>query len=512
MRPDVVGRKTVFTLYLLTLASMMSGYLREMSLATTFGAGSLTDSYLSVITIIRLVCDTIPSAMLLATIIPSVSSLLDRPERVRAHVLTVTVLTTAIMTLGLALLIWGCMPFLLPLLTPGFDPERLGIARSMTSAIVWFMPIHCTGMALTLFLNAHGRFRIAAATPLISNGVFILSLALTPDWDAVSRLWLATLSGPTLTVLLLGRQVIRQKLFYYAPSPEASVALRQIRITAWPVLFSLGLTSSIGLLMICQLMIRGYGSMMEGGTIAALSFAFRLYEVPVSMTANIAATLSLPILSRYYANGQQQDFTRVCRDLLEWGLLLLTPVAVFTALEAPSLVRILLAHGNFTSEDASQTAAALTGFAPAIVFEAGLVVFYRAFYAAHRTRAAMGVSLIVIATLGLLLTLIPIHTIQGLSLAFSTSLAIGMMSVLFLLTHQTGCKITPNLPSIITMIPLFFIAHIISILPERPPLVGGLGFMLLYSSAFLILFPKYRKSLIQQITFRKNAAQKMGSD
>lgn len=317
MRPDVVGRKTVFTLYLLTLASMMSGYLREMSLATTFGAGSLTDSYLSVITIIRLVCDTIPSAILLATIIPSVSSLLDRPEQVRAHVLTVTVLTTAITTSGLAFLIWGCMPFLLPLLTPGFDPERLGIARSMTSAIVWFMPIHCTGMALTLFLNAHGRFRIAAATPLISNGVFILGLVLTPDWDAVSRLWLATLSGPALTVLLLGRQIIRQKLFRYAPSLEASAALRQIRTTAWPVLLSLGLTSSIGLLMICQLMIRGYGSMMEGGTIAALAFAFRLYEVPVSMTANIAATLSLPILSRYYANGQKQDFTRVCRDLLE---------------------------------------------------------------------------------------------------------------------------------------------------------------------------------------------------
>lgn len=122
-------------------------------------------------------------------------------------------------------------------------------------------------------------------------------------------------------------------------------------------------------------------------------------------------------------------------------------------------MRILLAHGNFTSEDASQTAAALVGFAPAIVFEAGLVVFYRAFYAAHRTRAAMGVSLIVITTLGLLLTLIPIHTIQGLSLAFSTSLAIGMISVLVFLTYQTGCKIIPSPPDFRTNSSSFYSLH-----------------------------------------------------
>ncbi|MGE5477530.1 MAG: lipid II flippase MurJ [Bacteroidales bacterium] len=489
----------------LTVASMVSGYLREMCLAAAFGAGALADAYLSVMTTIRLVCDCGPSAILLASVIPVVSSLLDRPARLRGHVLVVVLAVTLAVTCGMALALHFAMPALLTVLAPGFDAATRDTGLTLAALTVWFMPLQSASVLFSLFLNAHGRFRAAAAAPLVSNGVFVVVLTLAGE-RAADWLWIATLLGPGLTTVLLGLKAWRMGLFCFAPCPETRQALRALWETARPVLFSLGLAGSTGLVMICHLLVRRHGSLVGEGGVSALAYAFRLYEVPVSMTANIAATLVLPSLSRLHAAGSDTRLTEICRELAEWGLLLLVPVAAFTVLEASFLVDVLLAHGRFSAEDASRTAAALKRFAPAIVFESGIVVFYRVLYAVRRPKSALTVSLVIIGSLGGLLALLPAPEVTHPALAFSACFGLGMAVLAVILFRLLGPQVLPfHRGGGAAALLLLSACAAVCVLPAAPPLLAGLAFGLAYIAAFMAAMPRHRAALAT-LLFRRKAS------
>lgn len=488
----------------LTVASLVSGYFREFCLAATFGAGTQADAYLSVMTIVRIVCDIGPSAILLAGLVPVVSSLLDGPFPVRGHLLTVLLVATLVATGLLAAGLHFAMPGLLTILAPGFDAATREMGLAITDGLVWFLPLQSVSMLFALFLNAHGRFRAAAAAPLVSSGMFVAILTLGGSMDAASRLWAATLAGPGLTALLLGLRAWRLGPLTFAPSAAADRALRSFWEMVRPVLLSMGLVGSTGLLMLCQLLVRREGSFAGEGSVAALAYAFRVYEVPVSLTANIAATLALPSLSRLYAGGDTERLSGLCRGIAEWGLLLLVPVAVLTAMEAPFLVDILLAHGRFSPADAGRTAAALEGFAPAIVLEAGLVMFYRVLYAVHRPKSALAVSLVVIVSLVLGLALLPECGVASLTLAFCGSLAIGMAVLAAMLFRQMGGAVLPFHRNGAAVAGLLVACSMAGLPLGNYPMLGGGAFGLLYLVAFLVLLPDHRTALIKLLRRRSS--------
>lgn len=496
--PSGQAAKTIaIILSVLAVGSIVSGYVREMVLASTFGAGTMADAYLSVMTITRLVCDIGPAAVLLAGIVPVVSSLSARAVGARAHVFVVTLGVTLAATSLLALALDLLMPMVLTALAPGFDETARAVGLAISSAIVWFLPLQSATVLFSLFLNAQGRFMGAATAPVAANLAFIGVLLATEGHPPVDRLWMATLLGPGLTAVVLGLLCWRTGLFQPARSDTASDALRSLRKIAGPVLLSLGLAGSAGLLLYCQLLVRRYGSMTGEGSVASLAYAFRIYEVPVSLTANVAATMVLPALSRLHAEGQLQRMTDICRGLLEWGLLLLAPMAVIVYLEAPFLVDLLFGYGRFTASDVERTAAALRGFAPVIVFEAGIVVFYRVLYALRRTRVALGVSVVVVAVLVAALAVGAADSERDLALVFSGSFAVGMGILAVFLFRHFGQGVIPfsgHLTAIAVLMGMCLLTSLVP-LPQAPPLVGGTVFLVLYGLAFLLLLPSHRSAM-----------------
>lgn len=494
--PALAPKGTVATLSLLAVASMVSGYFRELCLASILGAGRQADSYLAIMMIVRLACDIGPAAILSASVIPALSPLLGRPFAVRSHLLGLLLAATLAMSGFLVLGLHLAMPTLLAVLVPGFDGDARGMSQEMAWGLVWFIPLQSACVLLTLFLNAHGKFLAAAAAPVVSNAIFVLVLLVGRDSAPIPLMWSATLAGPGVSMILLGLAVRSLGTFGLAAQSETGKALRSLWTIAWPVLISMGLAGSTGLLMLCQLLLRREGSFAGEGAVAALAYAFRLYEIPVSLTANITATLALPSLSRLYANGSSDRLAEICRNIAEWGLLMLVPAAVLTAMEAPVLVDTLLAYGRFSAADAERTAAALTGFAPAILFEAGIVVFYRALYALHRPKWALSVSVAVLSSLVLIISAMPDPTIIGLALAFSCSMGAGLVLLMALLYRHLGGAILPfrgNGPALAGLLAISALAFVPL---NYSPVLGGLIFVLAYVGGAFTLLPRHRAALL----------------
>lgn len=502
MLPVADGKKVVVPLLALSVASMFSSYFREIFFAAKFGTGFLADAYLSAFTIIRFVTDIVPCAVLLACVVPVVAGLLDRPLTVRRHLLSVLSLLTLAATGGLALLLDLAMPWLLTVAAPGFAETTRHTAITLADAMVWFLPLHSISFLFSLALNAHGRFRTAAAAPILSNGLFILVLALSGEQPGLGNLAFATLAGPGLTILLLGSNLARMGLLGFGASAEAEQALRSMWKIARPMLLTLGLGSSTGLLMICHLALRRQGSMAGEGSVAALAYAFRIYEVPVSLTANIAGTLLLPSLSALHGVASPQRLGDICRRLIEWGLLLLVPVVFVTMVDARLLVDIVLVRGRFSADAAVQTAEALRGFAPAILFEAGIVVFYRVLYAMRRPKTTLVTSLAVFCFLILTLMLIPPQQVGTLAQALSASFALGMLILAAVLYRQFGATVLPLLRPCLASAGAVAFGGAAWFALSVYPALGLLGFCVTYLTAGLLLLPSHRATLLGVLRHR----------
>jgi putative peptidoglycan lipid II flippase len=271
------------------------------------------------------------------------------------------------------------------------------------------------------------------------------------------------------------------------------------------VLLTLGLGSSTGLVMVAHLLLRRYGSGFGPGAISALGYAYRIYEVPVSLAANTAAVLVLPTAARLAAGGGAGEIARLCRNLILWGLILLLPAAIIAATLPSFLVELLLRRGRFSLDDAALTATALAGFAPAILFEAGFVVLYRIFYALQRPLVPVVISLATLAAEALLL-----RAAAGwggfplLPYLLSASFALTLALLVAMLRRQLGPAALPGPGALLRPIAIALAAAALwrrlqapfDPVALAPSLVGAAGFALVFTGGVLAAMPRERAQLL----------------
>jgi len=148
-------------------------FLREVALATSFGAGAAVDAYLVALAIPFLINTSIAS-MLEAAFIPVYLGCKSeggpmRATRFAGAVHLWVLAGSAVLTLGM----YAALPLLLPLQAPGFPTERLisaqRLARLMAPSI-FFGSLYALGRSV---LNAERRFITPALAPGIAACVTI---------------------------------------------------------------------------------------------------------------------------------------------------------------------------------------------------------------------------------------------------------------------------------------------------------------------------------------------------
>jgi putative peptidoglycan lipid II flippase len=275
-------------------------------------------------------------------------------------------------------------------------------------------------------LNAGGAFIVPASNWPLANVIFFLLIFLGHFFLHADALIWAALSGP-LAMLALNLWILsgRDTFRWHRPRLSSQAFVQALRL-ARPVAATLGIGSGLGLLMASHLLVRQYGSWFGEGAVSALSYAFRLYEVPITLVTATAGTLVLPVFAKLYHEDQILKIASLSREMLGWGLVILLPIAAFVAIDAQWIVSILFHWGSFTQESATLTAEALRSFAPAILFEAVFMVFFRAIYSIHRPGVSVMVGLATLATLYVLLRFVSgLNVFSWMALSLTGSFAIA---------------------------------------------------------------------------------------
>jgi len=268
-------------------------------------------------------------------------------------------------------------------------------------------------VSLTAFagsvLNSHGRFAVAAFTPVLLNVVMIVFAGFVGPMLDDPAIGLAA-GVFAAGIIQLAFQLPFLKRLDLTPWPRISFrheGVRRIFKLMVPAVFG----SSV--MQISILLDTLIASFLLAGSVSWLYYSDRLIEFPLGVLGIALATVILPRLSEHHATRSTQTFS----DTLDWALKLVVvigvPAAVGLALLAEPLMATLFLRGEFTPFDVEMAAASLRAYAPGLLAFILVKVLAPGYFARQDTRTPVRVgvqSLVLGMTLSVAFVLVLVQT------------------------------------------------------------------------------------------------------
>ena len=433
--------KAASTVSLLTLASRVTGLVRDLLMASVFGANALTDAFNVAFRIPNLFRRLFAEGAFSQAFVPVLAATKTQEGEEATRVLIRSVATALAWALVLACVL-GVLgaPVLVWLLASGLrqNPEGYDAAVLMTR---WMFPYigFMSMVALSAgVLNTWKRFAVPAATPVLLN----LCMIVAAWWGApllaargVEPIY-AMAGGVMLGgVLQLAAQV--PVLHRLGLLPRIGVTWGAVR-TAWqteqvrriltlmaPALLGVGV-AQLSLMINTQI-----ASYLAPGSVTWLFYADRLMEFP---TALLGVALGV-VLTPQLALAKAADDSARYSAMLDWGLrmvvLLAVPCAVALLTFAQPLVATLFHHGKLTDGDVGQIAVALAGYGAGLLGLVAIKVLAPGYYASQDIRTPVKIAVVVLVVTQLLnVVLVPRMAHAGLALSIGLGALVNALWLL----------------------------------------------------------------------------------
>src|SRR4051812_35565967 len=401
----------------LTFVSRILGYARDFVIARAFGAGLYTDAFFVAFRIPNLLRRLFAEGAFSQAFVPVLAEHKNRssPEETRTLIDGVaTVLFVALVlaaALGVAL-----APVIVYLSAPGFaaDPAKYDLTVLMLRVCFPYIAfISLVALAAGVF-NTWNRFAVPAITPALLNVCFIvaaLGFAERFDPPILALAW-GVFAGGVLQLAFQIPFLARLGLLPRWRLDFSHPGVRRVLNLMAPAVFGVSVAQ------ISLLINTIFASFLPTGSVSWLYYADRLMEFPAGMLGVALGTILLPSLSKYHADANHEEYSR----LLDWGLrvtvLLAVPATVALAVLALPLIAALFHYGRFTAEDAWMTRQALMAYSVGLVGIIMVKILAPGFYARQNIVTPVKIGIVtLVATQALNLALIGPLRHAGLALA-----------------------------------------------------------------------------------------------
>ena len=376
---------------LIGLSSVLAKVLalfRDRLLAGSFGAGEMLDIYFASFR----VPDFLYSLSLIIATNVAVMPILMRKEK-QGHdevkVFISQISSLFVLAVGAtALAAFFLMPYISPLIAPGFSAVSLG-KLVILSRILLLSPILLGLSALVSnVIQSHNRFFIYALSPILYNAGIISGILFFYPRMGLSGLAWGVILGASLHFLIQVPSLINIGIF---PVPTFRIFSRDILEV---FKFSMPRSIGLGFNQIVLVALTAIASAIGAGSIAVFQLAYNLFSIPLGVIGLSYSVAAFPAMTRSFVDGKKDDFVEgvvsSLRHIIFWSLPF---VVIFIVLRA-HIVRVILGAGSFSWTDTRLTAAALGLFSVSILAQGIVLLLVRAFYAAGRTAWPLAVNAI----------------------------------------------------------------------------------------------------------------------
>jgi putative peptidoglycan lipid II flippase len=447
--------KSASTVSLWTLASRVTGLVRESLLAAFFGASAMTDAFNVAFRIPNLFRRLFAEGAFSQAFVPVLAAskaqhgdaatkrVVDKVATVLAWTL---LLTCVVGVLAAPWMVWAMASGMQK------DPRGYDAAVVMTRFMFPYIGFMSLVALSSGILNTYKRFAVPAATPVLLNVSTIAAAWGLAPWlgqqgvEPIYAMAVGVMVGGTLQLAVqipalrsigmlprfgLGLAALR--------AAWADPATRDITRLMAPALLGVSV-AQISLLINTQI-----ASHLPAGSVSWLSYADRLMEFPTAMLGVALGVVLMPQLAAARASGDAQDYSAS----LDWGLrivvLLAVPCAVALLVFAQPLVAVLFQYKAFTAFDVAQTARALQGWGVGLVGIVAIKVLAPGYYANQDIKTPVRIAMAVLIITQLLnLALVPLFQHAALSLSIGLGAVVNALWLLAGLRKRGSYRPSPG--------------------------------------------------------------------
>jgi len=421
--------RSASTVSLLTLASRVTGLIRDVLMTSVFGVSAMTDAFNIAFRIPNLFRRVFGEGAFSQAFVPVLASTKTAQGDAGArqlvdHVATLLtwmlVIVCVLGVVGAPLMVWAMAS---GLESKGSFDAAVVMTRLMFPYIGFMSLVALAGG----ILNTWRRFAVPAASPVLLNIALILSIVLGAPWfraRGIEPLYAQCIGVLVGGILQLALQIPALRGLGMLPRIGASVAAlraawadpgtRRVGRLMLPALLGVSV-AQLSLLINTQI-----ASHLAVGSVTWITSADRLMEFPTAMLGVALGVVLMPQLASARAAQDEKRYS----VMLDWGLrlvvLLAVPCALALLVFARPLVAVLYNNGAFGPEDVERTTAALMGYGVGLVGLVAIKVLAPGYYAKQDTRTPMLIAVGVLVLTQLLnFVLVPLLQHAALTLSIS---------------------------------------------------------------------------------------------
>jgi peptidoglycan biosynthesis protein MviN/MurJ (putative lipid II flippase) len=416
---------------LLTGIGLLLGFLRELTVASTFGLSPQLDVFVAVMSLQLFFGAQVGNALETAFIARTAK---QGGANTVIWSVKPALYGLLIVNAGVVACLWlGAGP-LLRTIFPRFDVSQQALALHTLHALLLPIVFASTAGLLRGALAVLGSFAPGFLAGSIVSLCSILSMLVLSSRLGIDALTLGVGVGNLCVLCLFAGRLARL-------APTGSNARPSAKQNGWFLLWGAAATVLVGELLYAAIALteRSLASWLPGGSLAGFFYASTIVSVPLSLVIVPLTTLAFPPMVEAFGRDVRDGFGR----LLAHGLILLAAsvgVVVLVASFAQPVVEAVFMRGQFSIDHARFTASILSVTIFALPFMSLTRLIRNACYALSEYRipvAGLSLQLAALAALGLLF--VPSYGARGLAMAMVAGEAVTMVTMtLFLMMKVWG--------------------------------------------------------------------------
>jgi putative peptidoglycan lipid II flippase len=377
----------------MTLLSRVFGLLRDITLATIFGASGGTDAFLVAFKIPNFMRRLFGEGAFSLAFVPVFSEYKEKYDKAALKDLVNHVAGT----LGGFLLVLSVLgmifaPAIVYLFAPGFagNEGQLQLTADLlriTFPYIFFIALVALAGGI---LNSFHQFAIPAFTPVLLNICLIASaFFLAPYFDEplMALAWGVAIAG-LAQLLLQFPSLIKLGLMPRPKIKRGHEGIKKITRLMIPAIFGSSV-AQINLLLDTII-----ASFLITGSVTWLYYSDRLLEFPLGVLGIAIATVILPTLSQQHSRASAEQFNQT----LNWALRLVTlitiPACIGLLILAAPILSSLFEYGKFTAEDTYFSSLSLMAYMLGLPALVSIKILAPGYYARQDTLTPVRIGII----------------------------------------------------------------------------------------------------------------------
>ena len=369
-----------------TIISRVTGFVRDMLLATVLGAGAVSDAFFVGFKLPNLFRSLFAEGAFNSAFVPLAAAKFQK-DREKAIKFSSDTLSALVFFLAIFIILFEIfMPYVMFAIAPGFvdNPEKMEMATKLARIMFPFLLFVSVVSFQSGVLNSVGKFATAAAAPIILNLVMIIAIFIPISIDRAETIAYSVTFAGILEVLWLV-YFLKKENIHIRFSLQIFSILKKKDIKTLFKRMGPGIMGS-GIYQINVVVSTIISSLIGTGAISWLYYAGRIQQLPLGIVGAAIGVALLPILSKHLENNETNEAFKTQNKAIEYGAILSIPAMIALIVLAEPITNILFERGKFTPEDTKMTYKAIIAFALSLPFFVAVKALSQSFFARGDTK------------------------------------------------------------------------------------------------------------------------------